>query len=355
MIRVSYRLFIPILNAGAVMNTQFFRRRAPVTGFTLVELLVVIAIIGTLVGLLLPAVQQAREAGRRSKCQNNMKQIGVAIHQHHDAKQRLPPGSSRDQSPFGTATTNLGGWGGSSCFAHLLPFVEELDVFSKWDFTGANNQISPSYATGVTLPWARCPSSNMPQWRTLDSTKIAQLNYHPVAGAVNGLITSPAFTETRTGGGAGGGAIVGWGGMLFPSSQMKFKDCTDGTSKMLVFGEQSSMFVDTSGVAQSWSPSSRFGWPLGCAGTTSNVGNLYNVTTIRWPINQKTGWDGLTNGVGYGQTSGWPHNVPLNSNHPGGAHVLLLDGSVRLAADEMSMQTLGQLATRDDGISSIDF
>jgi len=266
-------------------------------GFTLVELLVVIAIIGTLVGLLLPAVQAARESARFSSCQNNCKQIGLALQLHHDAKQRLPPGASRDQPPFGFVS-NTAGFGGSSCFAHLLPFMEELALYTKWDFKGGNNQISPSYATGVTLPWARCPSSDMPQWRTYDTTKIAQLNYHPVAGAVNGLITSPVFNENRTGSGAGGGATVGWGGMLFPNAQMKLKDCTDGTSKMLVFGEQSGMFVDTSGKTQSWSPSAYFGWPLGCSGTTSSAANLYNVTTVRHPVNKRDGWDGLTYGVG---------------------------------------------------------
>ena len=90
-------------------------------------------------------------------------------------------------------------------------------------------------------------------------------------------------------------------------------------------------------------------------GTANSIGNVYNVTTIRWPINQKTGWDGVTNGVGYGQTSGWPTNVPLNSNHSGGTNLLLLDGAVRFAADAMSMQTLAQLATRDDGGAGVDF
>jgi len=335
------------------MQTQSTRRGRTSAGFTLVELLVVIAIIGTLVGLLLPAVQAAREAARLSSCQNNLKQIGVALQLHHDAKLRLPPGSSRDQSPFGTVTS-AAGWGGSSCFAHLLPYLEETALYAKWDFSASDSHISPGYATGVVLPWARCPSSNMPQWRTFDTTKIAILSYYPVAGAANGLITSPAFTETRSGNGAGG-AIVGWGGMLFPSAKMGLKNCTDGTSKMLAFGEQSSMLTDTSGVTQAWAPGSRFGWPLGVGGDFANSAtNVYNVTTVRWPINQKTGWDGVTNGVGLGG-SGWPNNVPLNSNHPGGTNIVLLDGAVRFAADSMNLQTLAQLATRDDGASTVDF
>jgi len=334
-------------------RTPTSHRSHAVAGFTLVELLVVIAIIGTLVGLLLPAVQAARESARLSSCQNNLKQIGVALQLHHDAKLWLPPGSSRDQIPFGSAPSTASGWGGSSCFAHLLPYLEETALYAKWDFTELADHISPGYATGVRLPWGRCPSSNMPQSRTFDTTQIAILNYYPVAGAANGLITSPTFNETRATDGPGGGKL-GWGGMLFPSAKMGLKNSTDGTSKMLAFGEQSSMLTDTSGVLQAWAPGSRFGWPLGAAGVANSIGNVYSVTTVRWPINQKTGWDGVTNGVGPGQ-SGWPHNVPLNSNHPGGTNLLLLDGAVRFAADAMSLQTLGQLATRDDGAISVDF
>jgi prepilin-type N-terminal cleavage/methylation domain-containing protein len=323
-------------------------------GFTLIELLAVVAIIGLLIGLILPAVQSARESARRASCANNIKQIGLAIQLFHQSYQRLPPGGSNDQPPFGLATPNHG-WGGSSCFVHLLPYLEQMAVYSRWDFVSPLvSQISPSAAVDVVLPWGRCPSSNMPQWRTWDTTRIAVLNYHPVAGAQNGLITNPAYNETRIADGLGG-AKNGWGGMIFPSSQMTFAHCTDGSSNMLVFGEQSGMLVDTSGVSQAWSPSSRFGWPLGAAYTGPSTGFVYNVTTIRWPINQKTGWDGVTNGVGSGQSSGWPTNVPLNSNHPGGVSLLLLDGSVRFAADDMTMQTLAQLATRNDRTGTGDF
>ena len=96
-------------------------------GFTLVELLVVIAIIGVLVALLLPAVQAAREAARRTQCKNNLKQIGLAIHNHHDTKGYMPPGTSQDQQPFGPAASN---WG-ASWMVYILPFVEQGPLFDK--------------------------------------------------------------------------------------------------------------------------------------------------------------------------------------------------------------------------------
>ena len=142
---------------------------------------------------------------------------------------------------------------------------------------------------------------------------------------------------------------------VLPGKNFSSATMASSPSKMLAFGEQSSMLTDTSGVTQAWAPGSRFGWQIGVGGDFANSAtNVYNVTTVRWPINQKTGWDGVTNGVGPGQ-SGWPNNVPLNSNHPGGTNLVMLDGAVRFAVDAMSLQTLGQLATRDDGASNVDF
>src|SRR6187455_241353 len=95
------------------------------TGFTLVELLVVIAIIGILVALLLPAVQSAREAGRRSQCQNNLKQIGLAIHNFHDTKNHLPS-STR---PLSGGTVRHG------VFVYLLPFIEQKGLWDQYDLS----------------------------------------------------------------------------------------------------------------------------------------------------------------------------------------------------------------------------
>src|SRR6476659_439513 len=110
-----------------------FRKKA-FRAFTLIELLVVIAIIAVLIGLLLPAVQKVREAAARSQCQNNLKQMGIAMHAYHDTNMRLPPGGAPDVAPWGSG----GGWG-SSWMVHLLPYLEQGPLHSKWDFKSGNS------------------------------------------------------------------------------------------------------------------------------------------------------------------------------------------------------------------------
>jgi len=113
-------------------------------GFTLIELLVVIAIIAILIGLLLPAVQKVREAAARARCSNNLKQVGLAMHAHHDTKGKLPPGGAMDRAPFGVVPASGSGYGGSSWYVYLLPYVEQSALYTNWQFYGLNTSAAGS-------------------------------------------------------------------------------------------------------------------------------------------------------------------------------------------------------------------
>ena len=151
-------------------------------GFTLVELLVVIAIIGILVGLLLPAVQAAREAARRMQCTNNMKQIGLALHNYHDTLRRVPPGGIWFTNAVADANfkNNRG-----SMLAHLTQFIEQGNTYQQFNFNSAiEYQFVPGsttqYIAGQAMPVFRCPSDNTPLYNdiAIDGVAAGRLYIH---------------------------------------------------------------------------------------------------------------------------------------------------------------------------------
>src|ERR1043166_3122678 len=107
--------------------------------FTLIELLVVIAIIAILIALLVPAVQKVREAAARTQCINNLKNIGLALHNYHDSNKVFPPGCMGDGAPWGSG----GGWG-SSWKVFILPYIDQGPIYSKWVFTGNSGYVNPT-------------------------------------------------------------------------------------------------------------------------------------------------------------------------------------------------------------------
>ena len=338
-------------------------------GFTLVELLVVIAIIGVLVALLLPAVQAAREAARRSQCTNNLKQIGLAIHNHHDTKGYMPPGTSQDQQPFGPAASN---WG-ASWMVYILPFVEQGPLFDKLVIGGGtgygNGANGAVFGTNYQIKGFRCPSTPLPATTTSGvpgSGVMMMPTYVGIAGAAPGLITG--YTENRymnPGGAAGccSGGILSNGGGLPPNLVNTFASLTDGTSNCMVVSEHGD-FLQISGSATkvAWTAAGPHGWTIGWGNTRTDMTNgagsggdnrAFNVTTVRWPVNQKkwptiSGAPGNCSGVGICDNTG--QNIPLNSAHPGGVLILLGDGSVRFIAQTVSLDIVARLATRDDGL-----
>jgi prepilin-type N-terminal cleavage/methylation domain-containing protein/prepilin-type processing-associated H-X9-DG protein len=195
------------------------RRKHPTLGFTLVELLVVIAIIGVLVALLLPAVQAAREAARRMQCQNNLKQMGLALHNFHDTNQRLPPCAQSN-------TANRWGWQ-----VALLPFIEQNNLFQQ---LGA-----PDLTTTANMPFPATP---------IVQTKIP--TYRCPTDLTTNLTTNPNFDNYGMSNYIVSEGVISWyvGGVTVEMGKTRLSMITDGTSNTLLVGERDSKI----GLAAIW-------------------------------------------------------------------------------------------------------
>lgn len=326
------------------------RRRA---AFTLVELLVVIAIIGILIALLLPAVQAAREAARRSQCTNNLKQIGLALQNYHDQNQTFP---------FGVRNQ---GWG-PSFYVGLLPYMEQTALYQKYDMIGPNNgylggnTYLNSIVANVRIPALKCPSSPLP----LLNGGYWLNHYVGISGAVS---QPPLFAETRqktccaccagsgTNGGVNSGIIAG-GGILVPNETITIAQATDGTSNVAAVGETSDWAWDnltTPGTPtrKHIEPGYLYGWTMGTnSGGTLSAGNYggeraFNLTTIMY----QPGTNNYSL-AGIGDDHGSNH--PLLSAHPAGSVLVFADGHAAFLSNDVNLIILKQLVTRDDGATA---
>jgi prepilin-type N-terminal cleavage/methylation domain-containing protein len=318
-------------------------------GFTLIELLVVIAIIAILIALLLPAVQQAREAARRSQCKNNLKQMGLALHNYHDAYNRFPIGA---QVPLWNAN-----WRWS-----ILPFVDQaplynrttqtpengrgFNTFNAWTGTGGYGTANAALHNAIVTAY-KCPSSTTDAFLkgTADGFSPGQstngvaeigmtMDYVGIAGSYSdagvAAINKSAVVNTSYG-------TMGQNGMLPIGIAQNMKDCTDGTTNTIMIGEDSGL-IATSDRRKNLSG----GWggmrPVGTSGGDGYGGG--GVVTIRYSPNPRTAPP--FTGAGF-------NNGPLTSFHVGGVHALMTDGSVRFLSDNLSLDTLLALGAINDG------
>jgi prepilin-type N-terminal cleavage/methylation domain-containing protein len=316
--------------------------RALRRGFTLVELLVVIAIIGVLVALLLPAVQAAREAARRSQCSNNFKQIGLAAHMYHDTYQILPY-NAVPQSGSGATMQR-----GVSWFFRLLPFMEQQPAFNQAIFSGdwsLQDGTSPNTELLNTLRVSTlwCPSAPTPKTKTLKNIAVQLPHYVGIEGSYyQGGSSTIASTATYV---DYYGRTVYNGVIQTSEFPVGFHSVNDGTSNVMMASEQSDFQRDANGTKVDRRSSGHWGGAWSCGAGSRNW--TQNVTTIRYPI--RGGFAAL------GNTQPYEANIPLFSAHPGGVMCVLVDGSVRLVNETINFATLTALADRDDGNIVPDF
>ncbi len=300
------------------------------SGFTLIELLVVIAIIAVLIALLLPAVQQAREAARRSQCKNNLKQFGLAYANYHDTNKVYPP--------CGTSS----GWGLSHWMA-TLPFIDQEPKYKQLRFNLVGG-IGPGYTynatsvnraavTGFAPPSYNCPSSDLNKFGTRD------LQVIPTYTGVAGNDIFAVGTQTA----ASGSGIMSSSGVLVPNTapgaggRLGISSIKDGSSNQLFIVEQSSWgFAPGNPQVDIRDGVTCYAW-MG-----ANWGDrAFTSTTVRYPINFR---DSTVNGM----VANNGNNKGIHSAHVGGAHVLVSDGTVKFLAQTMNITVLKNLCSRSD-------
>jgi len=320
-------------------------RRLSRKGFTLIELLVVIAIIAILIALLVPAVQKVREAAARTQCVNNLKQIGLALHNYHDTFKRFPAGCAPDSPPWGTGGAD---WG-SSWKVFILSGIEQNAIASKWQYSGSSgytNATNMNQLASFTVPTFRCPSSVLPEYSPYTNGGTSgSLMFTSYTGIAGSSIDSFA--------GGGNNGISSSGGILFSQSKVKMAAITDGTSNTMMVGEQSDHFRDSNNTPQlggfgAITSQGPHGWCMGSNNgmTPTNMGGdnrHFNCITIRWQINARS------NVANAGCNDNTGNNIPLSSCHTGGVNVAKGDGSVRFLADSTPLLTLQYLGSRSDG------
>jgi prepilin-type N-terminal cleavage/methylation domain-containing protein/prepilin-type processing-associated H-X9-DG protein len=300
------------------------------SAFTLIELLVVIAIIAILIGLLLPAVQKVREAASRVKCQNNLKQIGLGLHNYHDSNRTFPKCSA----PAG----NIAGLG---WHVHILPYVEQPALYSQFDLTaagyaGTNNFSTNQKLGGVQVPIYICPSAtSFESASAIDDpatgVKAFTTHYYGNAGPKGG--TYHVNTLNQAQGGLAADGILPFIPFVASSfsptpgpAAITLPDIADGTSNTLMVFEASWTGLDAA-TYRAWQRGFNWNSDGNCSRNVTNAMKIQSYTT-----------------------SGTYNDISMGSNHSNGCNVVFADGSVRFLSESIDLNTvLKPLASRAGG------
>ena len=285
--------------------------------FTLIELLVVIAIISILLGLLLPAVQKVRESANRIKCQNNLKQIGLACHQYHDTHKSFPSGYLAS-APYPETTP---GWGWA---AFLLPYIEQENLYRQVDF---RQPVEKSSAIQTPLAIFQCPSDEPP----VPDFPLTDVTFAP-------MCTAAASSYAATVGQDASEVDAPTGdGVFYRNSKTRIADIPDGTSQTVLLGDRA--WVQTNGI---WA-----GAPNGAICRPGEANVWPNATgPTQALILVHNNWINITTDADGGLDD-------FSSNHPGGVNLLFADGSVHfihsITSDGPERRAFWALGTRAGG------
>ncbi len=346
-------------------------------GFTLIELLVVIAIIAVLIALLLPAVQAAREAARRAQCVNNLKQIGIALHNYHSTNNSFPLGCSEYIISTDAKRKNNFQWDNWSCHAMMLGYLEQTSLYNAANFSVGNNEGSNyfinSTVTKTTIKGFVCPSDPYAGGSSATIT-----TFQPQLASNDCSYLGSQGTTTMT---PQQNSATGSTGLFFYYVVYGIQHVTDGTTNTIAFSE--GLVGNPSQATKGYRGTAVMGVSSILAANLLDANSnpaaiqqaLTDCNTAFQTGNNLNQWRGLyweigANGMTWFNTivppnsknyqwsncrdqgGGWPDEATFanaSSNHPGGVNTLMADGSVRFIKDSVNQQTWWALGTRAGG------